>query len=99
MDKLDEILQEIKEIKLIIGSQKKMLSLKEFCAYLNISQAYAYHLTSSGKIKCYRPFGKMIYFDLEEVIEFLKQNPSGIKKDVSRIVSKHFLNSKLKGYI
>ena len=48
------------------------------------------HLVSEGKIKCYRPFGKMLYFDREEVIEFLKRNPIN---GTENIAANYFLNS------
>ncbi|WP_145674459.1 helix-turn-helix domain-containing protein [Chitinophaga polysaccharea] len=51
-----------------------MLTLEEFCSYTGIAKSYAYKLTSSGKIKFYRPFGKLIYFDIEDVVSLLKQN-------------------------
>lgn len=69
------ILEELREIKKALLLNKKVLTLEEFCQYAGISKNYAYQLTSGGKIKFYRPFGKMIYFDLDDVVDFLKRNP------------------------
>lgn len=70
------ILKELQEIKQLLALNKKILTLDEFCIYTGISKSYAYQLTAARKVKFYRPFGKAIFFDIEEVIEFLKQNPA-----------------------
>jgi len=71
-----DILMELREIKQLLASQKEMLNMDEFCQYTGISKNYAYHLTATNKIKHYKPCGKMIFFALEDVLEFLKQNPN-----------------------
>jgi hypothetical protein len=68
------IIEELQLIRKLLSLQKQVLNLEEFCLYAGISKNQAYHLTSNKKVKFYRPFGKMIYFDLSEVIEFLEQN-------------------------
>lgn len=73
---VSEILHELLEIKRLLSLNKKVLTVEDFCTYTGISKQYAYRLTSTGKVKFYRPFGKMIFFDIEDVIEFLKQNPA-----------------------
>lgn len=81
-----QLLSELQEIKKILFLQKQVLTLEEFCIYAGISKNQAYHLTSSGRVKFYRPFGKMIYFDLSEIIDFLKQNPVlGINQRTKKI--------------
>lgn len=84
-----EILEELREIKRTLLLNKKILTLEEFCNYAGISKNYAYQLTSSGRIKFFRPFGKMIYFDIEDVISFLKQNPSKSAIDIDEKASRH----------
>jgi excisionase family DNA binding protein len=88
----DQILQELREIKQQLLFKKQIWTMEDFCQYTGISKEYAYHLTSTGKIKFYRPFGKMIFFDSEEVIEKLKQNPSDDVKGMETKGNKHLLN-------
>lgn len=57
-----------------ISLNKEVITLQEFCTYAGISKSRAYKLTSGRKVPFYRPFGKKIYFDLQEVVEFLKRN-------------------------
>jgi excisionase family DNA binding protein len=87
-----EILQELREIKQLLALNKKMWTLEDFCVFTGLSKQYAYHLTSSGKVKFYRPFGKVIYFDAEEVIEFLKQNQSADSQRLKSKLDAYFLN-------
>lgn len=94
----NDILMELKEIKELLQLQQPILTLRQFCKFADISEDYAYKLTSSRRLKFYRPFGKRIYIDRESAIELLKQNPVSEQKDVSRIASNHFLNSKIKSY-
>ncbi len=88
-----EILHELREIKQLLALNKKMWTLEDFCAFTGLSKQYAYHLTSTGKVKFYRPFGKMIYFDAEEVVEFLRQNqstdPAALNSKVNSYLIKH----------
>ncbi len=90
---LDQILKELKDIKLILSTQKKVWTMDEFCTYSGIAKLYAYHLTSTGKVKFYRPFGKKIFFDADEVIEFLKQNSVTGDEGTKSGLSKHFLKT------
>lgn len=90
-----QLLQELQEIRRLLSLQKEVLTLEEFCTYAGISKHQAYHLTSTGKVKFYRPFGKMIYFDTSEVVEFLKHNPVNDSRQ-RRAITTNFLTNKTK---
>jgi excisionase family DNA binding protein len=87
-----EIVPILKEILKHLALQKEVLSLEEFCLYTGISKAYAYKLTVSRKIKFYRPLGKMLFFNKEDVIDFLKQNPSFTQQQNKLKVYNYILN-------
>lgn len=91
---IEKLLHELQEIKQLIALQKKVLTLDEFCTYAGVSKSYAYHLTSTGKIRFYRPIGKLIYFDIEDVNDFLMQNPSNIMNKKKDSVKNIFINQK-----
>lgn len=86
-----QLLLELQEIKKILSLQKQILTLEEFCRYAGISKNQAYHLTSSRKIKFYRPFGKKIYFEKNEVIDFLKQNSAITESETTKKSNKKFI--------
>lgn len=91
---MEKIIIELQAIKELLQLNQPVLSLRNFCKFASISENYAYKLISSGKLKFYRPFGKKIYIDREDAIEVLKQNPVCEMKDINKIASSHFLNSK-----
>lgn len=72
---MEEITKALKELLQRQGFQKEIFNMEDFCAYTGFSKTYAYHLTSTNKIKFYRPSGKLIFFDAEDVKNFLKKNP------------------------
>jgi len=50
------------------------LNFDEVAAYTGLSKSYLYKLTSSGGIPCFKPHGKHIYFNKQEVDQWLMQN-------------------------
>ena len=95
---MNQILSELKDIKELLQLPQPVFTLRQFCKFADISKDYVYKLTSSGRLKFYRPFGKKIYIDREDAIEILKQNLVKEKIDINRIANNHFLKSKTKGY-
>jgi excisionase family DNA binding protein len=87
----EEILKELREIKAILSFQKEIWTLEEFCNYTGYSPAHVYHLTSKGKIEFSRPTGKIIFFEKEKVIEFLKKNPVVAKQQLEDFARKQLL--------
>lgn len=65
---LDERLSRIEDLLL---SQKTVLNFDEVAVYTGLSKSHLYKLTSTGGIPCYKPTGKKIYFDKEEIDEWL----------------------------
>ena len=63
-----------KSIENLILSRKKVLTFSETAIYTGLSESHLYKLTSAGKIPFYRPRGKMIYFDGDELDSWLLQN-------------------------
>ena len=53
---------------------KEVLTLSEVSTFTGLSKSYIYKLCSTGGIPFYKPFGKMNYFDKQEIINWLKQN-------------------------
>lgn len=51
-----------------------MLTTKEASIYLKLSEQYVRRLYNQGKLVGYRPNGGKIYFDLEDLDNFLRRN-------------------------
>ena len=58
----------------ITGLQKEVLTADEAAKYLGLSKSYLYKLTYRKQIPFYRPMGKMVYFNREELVQWLQAN-------------------------
>ena len=52
-------------------TEKTMLRLKEACEFLGISERAMRTLMYKKEIPYYKPFGKLAYFDTNELNEFM----------------------------
>jgi len=81
--------EEIKEIaKEVVNNTifctKVMLTTDEAAAYLGVSKSYIYRLTSRNEIPCYKPLGKMCYFDRSELEEWIRSNRAATDAEISQ---------------
>ena len=81
--------EEIKEIaKEVVNNTifctKVMLTTDEAAAYLGVSKSYIYRLTSRNEIPCYKPLGKMCYFDRSELEEWIRSNRAATGAEISQ---------------
>ena len=53
---------------------KNVLSLDDVACLTGLSKSHLYKLTSSQQIPFYRPSGKLLYFDRQEIESWMKQN-------------------------
>jgi excisionase family DNA binding protein len=71
---LNIIYDKLRNIESLMLSQKVVLNFNEVAAYTGLSKSYLYKLTSSAGIPCYKPQGKQIYFNKQEIDQWLLQN-------------------------
>lgn len=69
--KITELDERLSRIENMLLSQKKVLSFDETAVYTGLSKSHLYKLTSTGGIPCYKPTGKKLYFDKEELDKWL----------------------------
>ena len=55
-------------------TSKKVLTFEDVALLTGLSRSYLYKLTSTNQIPHYKPSGKQLYFDREEIENWLKQN-------------------------
>ena len=89
--KLEEKLDRIES--LLLGS-KKVLTMEEACDYTGISRSYLYKLTSRREIPYSKPNGKMIFFDIDKLNEWLLQNSRKSKADIENEALRHTLKNR-----
>ena len=96
MDKQSKILERLRSIEGSMKSQKSVLTLKEAAEFMGLSQSYLYKLTSKCKLPFYKPSGKMIYFNKEELENWLLRNKSNSENEIDVITSTNsFISRKI----
>jgi len=69
--------------KMIMPS-KEVLSFKEACQYLSVSNSWLYKLTHRRMIPFYRPNGKMIYFKKTDLNNWLLRNRVSTDEEIEQ---------------
>ena len=78
---------------LLLATQPKPLTLKEAAAFLDFSRSYLYRLTSQGRIPCYKPEGKRVYFDRAELVNWLKRNRIRPQEETEEKAASYIVNN------
>lgn len=89
MDNLQSIDERLSKIETLLLAQKTVLNFNEVAAYTGLSKSYLYKLSSSGGIPCYKPQGKHIYFDKQEIDQWLLQNPKATNQEIENRATTH----------
>jgi excisionase family DNA binding protein len=82
MENFKSIDDRLRNIEAFLQSQKAVLNFEEVAAYTGLSKSYLYKLTCSGGIPCYKPQGKHIYFNKQEIDQWLMQNRKATTKEI-----------------
>lgn len=78
----EKINERLLKLEAMLLSQKVVLNFEEVAAYTGLSKSYLYKLTCSGGIPCYKPQGKHIYFNKQEIDQWLLQNRKATNKEL-----------------
>ena len=69
------IMKQLADIrKFSLLAAKNVLDIDDVVALTGLSKSYIYKLTCRKEIPYYKPNGKLIYFDRQEVENWMKQN-------------------------
>lgn len=82
MENLKSIDDRLRNIESLLLSQKTVLNFDEVAAYTGLSKSYLYKLTCSGGVPCFKPQGKQIYFNKQEIDNWLLQNRKATTKEL-----------------
>ena len=83
-----EIQKQLKEIKDLLISNKKVLNLKEVAKYIGYSESHLYKLTSTNRIPHSKPNGKGLFFDKDEIDTWLLTNRIETREEVNKKIKK-----------
>nr|WP_297169372.1 helix-turn-helix domain-containing protein [uncultured Dysgonomonas sp.] len=84
-----ELRDQLNRIETAIINQKDVLTFDEAVQFTGMRKSYMYKLTSDHKIPHYKPSGKMVYFNRNELQTWLLQN---------RVSTQDELESKAQAY-
>lgn len=95
---MDEIiLQKLESIERMLSEQnllkKEVLNFNEAALYLEVSHSHLYKLTSTGSIPAYKPNGKKLYFNRQELDEWLLSNKQVSKDDIEEQANDYLMKA------
>jgi len=90
IQKLESIEKKLFEQNML---QKEVLNFNEAAVYLEVSHSHLYKLTSTGTIPAYKPNGKKLYFNRQELNKWLLSNRQTSLSDIEEEVSQFQLKS------
>ncbi len=74
--------------KLLEAEAIKPMTFEEAAKYLHISKSYLYRLTSQSESPHYKPGGKKIFFDKQDLDRYLLKNRVASKEELSNIAAR-----------
>lgn len=85
---LEEILENLQQ------TSKEVYTFQEGCNYCGISSSFMYKQTSKGKIRYFKPEGKLIYFRKEDLDAWMLRNPQSTFEEQQDIANSYSLKRK-----
>jgi len=86
----------LNRIEHLLQNNKKVLNFDEAVELTGFSKSYLYKLTSQSQIPYYRPSGKRIYFDREELEVWLLSNKIKSEQEIEKEASNYLINKSSK---
>lgn len=97
MEKYDKIIEKLDNLEAVFIQQKTVLNMEEVAAYTGLSLSCLYKKTSTGGIPCYKPNGKHIYFNKNEIDKWLLSNRKATREEIETAATNYCLTSKSGG--
>lgn len=97
MEKYDKIIEKLDNLEAVFIQQKTVLNLEEVAAYTGLSKSCLYRKTSTGGIPCYKPNGKHIYFNKNEIDKWLLSNRKATSEEIETAATNYCLTGKRGG--
>lgn len=91
------IQEQLDRIEASLLNQKNILTFDEAAKFTGLSKSYLYKLTSANKIPFYRPSGKLLYFQREELETWLLQNRVSTSDELENKAQAYCMSNKIGG--
>ncbi len=96
LDSASDVVRRLEKVEAWYFAKKEYLTFEEACEYLGVSKSKLYKMTSSFSIPCYKPEGRMLYFNREELNAWLGQNPIKTSRSHEQDAIKYVMDKPLK---
>lgn len=78
---VSQLKHRVEKLENILRNGKDVLTLEEASLYTGISRSTLYKLTSAHEIPYYKPHGKFILFEREELLAWVRSNRVPAKRE------------------
>ena len=91
--KMEEaILKQLADIRSYsLLAAKNVLSIDDVALLTGLSKSYVYKLTCRKEIPYYKPNGKLIYFDRQEIENWMRRNKVNSVDEAEQVAAKYLL--------
>ena len=86
---LEQINDRLQRIEGLLVANKSVLNMREASILTGLSISHLYKLTSTGGIPCYKPGGKGIYFNREELEAWLLRGRKATAEEIETAACTH----------
>ncbi|MFZ2284026.1 MAG: helix-turn-helix domain-containing protein [Lutibacter sp.] len=101
-EKLEIIESRLNSIEAKLGNKhneqgyKEILNLNQLCDYLELSKGHIYKLTSTREIPHYKNGGRKLYFNKNEIDNWVLQNRVSTRSEIEAQATNYLIKKKFK---
>ena len=97
MEKKNELSQLDRIERNSLLASKNVLNFEDVVILTGLSGSFLYKLTCSKQIPHYKPHGKHIYFDKNEIEDWMRQNRVATNEEINAVATNYIVTGKMKG--
>ena len=87
--KMESYDHRIEVLEDLLRDAKQVLTLEEAALFMGISKSSLYKMTHKHEMPFYRPNGKLIYFEKDELLKWMRQNRQKSEEETNEAAVMH----------
>ena len=91
-----ELEKRVRNLEDKFDSGKEVLTLQEAAQYMGIARSSLYKMTSNQTIPFYRPNGKLIFFDKDDILTWIRKNRMSSTEEIEEEARLHMQRLSMK---
>jgi len=93
LEKLSQLEQKIDKQAIL---KKEVLNFNDACNYLDVSASHLYKLTSQKQVPHFCPQGKKLYFNRQELDDWLQRNRQSSEDEIEQAAANYIIKNSRK---